>query len=117
MSDRDLQVSRRRVMQLSSAAALSLPAWAGCARFQPAAALTTRELALLDAVSDQIIPPDDFPGGKDARVARFIERQLRGPYRRYAAAYKEGLGKVDSTSVALHGRPLTGLPFDTQTSV
>lgn len=117
MSGREHQVSRRRFIQISSAAALSLPAWAGCARFQPASALTSRELTLLDAVADQIVPPDEFVGGKDAGIPRFIERQLRGPYQRYAQAYKEGLRKLDSTSVAMHGRSLIDLPFDAQTSV
>lgn len=111
------KLTRRRFIQLSSLAALSAPGWIGCARVQPASSLTPQELALVEAIADQIIPPDASPGGKQAGVARFIERQLRGPYRRFAAVYREGLTRIDSTSRALHGRSLANLPFDGQTSV
>ncbi len=113
----DGRLSRRRFIQLSSLAVASAPAWFGCARFQPASSLTASELALVAAIADQIIPPDDDPGGKDAEVAHFIERQLRGPYQRFAPAYRGGLRKLDRTSERLAGRSFVDLPFDRQMRV
>lgn len=110
-------VSRRRFIQLSSLAVASAPAWIGCSRFQPVVSLSAGQLALVAAIADQIIPPDDDPGGKDADVARFIEQQLRGPYERFASTYRDGLRKLDETSARLAGRSFVDLPFDRQTRV
>jgi gluconate 2-dehydrogenase gamma chain len=42
---------------------------------------TPEEGAAVEALADRLIPPDDeFPGGKDAGCAVFIDRQLAGPY-------------------------------------
>jgi gluconate 2-dehydrogenase gamma chain len=42
---------------------------------------TADEAALIEAVVDRLIPPDDRgPGGKDAGCAVYIDRQLAGPY-------------------------------------
>lgn len=116
MSD-DRLLSRRRFIQLSSLAAASAPVWFGCSPFQPASSLTTSELALVAAIADQIIPPDEDSGGKDADAARFIEKQLRGPYQRFASTYRVGLRKLDDTSERLTGRSFVDLPFDRQTRV
>lgn len=116
MSD-DRLLSRRRFLQLSSLAAASAPVWIACSRIQPAASLSASELALVAAIADQIIPPDEDPGGKDAGVAQFIERQLRGPYQRFVPTYRAGLRKIDDTSERLAGRSFVDLPFERQTRV
>ena len=42
---------------------------------------TADEAATVEALVDRLIPPDpEFPGGKDAGCAVFIDRQLAGPY-------------------------------------
>jgi gluconate 2-dehydrogenase gamma chain len=42
---------------------------------------TPEEGAAIEALVDRLIPPDsETPGGKDAGVALFIDRQLAGPY-------------------------------------
>lgn len=52
---------------------------------------TPEEGAAVEALVDRLIPPDpETPGGRDAGVAVFIDRQLAGPY---------------GTSVALYMRP------------
>jgi gluconate 2-dehydrogenase gamma chain len=50
-----------------------------------------REAALVEALSDRIIPADDDPGAKEAGVVHYIDRQLAGPLRRHAAAYRNGI--------------------------
>lgn len=38
--------------------------------------LTPEQAAVLDAVSAQIVPTDDLPGAREAKVVRFIDRSL-----------------------------------------
>ena len=49
---------------------------------------TPAEGAIVEALTDRIIPPDaQTPGGKDAGCAIFIDRQLAGPYGRAEGLY------------------------------
>ena len=49
---------------------------------------TADEAAVIEAVVDRLIPPDNRgPGGKDAGCAVFIDRQLAGPYGRAEGLY------------------------------
>ncbi len=49
---------------------------------------TPAEGAMVEALADQLIPPDpQTPGGKDAGCAVFIDRQLAGPYGRQSGLY------------------------------
>ena len=49
---------------------------------------TADEAAMVEAMVDRLIPPDDRgPGGKDAGCAVFIDRQLAGPYGRSEGLY------------------------------
>jgi gluconate 2-dehydrogenase gamma chain len=110
-------LSRRRFLLLSTLWAAAAGWLAACARFQPRAALTPAERRLVEAIADQVIPPDDVAGGKDAGVAEFIDRQLRGPYRRHVQTYQDGLAKLDLTSRRLEQRAFVDLPFARQTAV
>lgn len=52
---------------------------------------TPAEGRCIEAVVDRLIPPDpDTPGGKDAGVAVFIDRQLAGPFGRAQGHYTDG---------------------------
>jgi len=111
-------LSRRRFLQVSTAAAVSSTWLVSCARNgQPEAVLTAHEKALVEAISDQIIPPDQDPGGKEAGVPNFIEIQLAGPYKRFQKDYKEGLAKMEATSNALRQKSFLALSFDEQTEL
>jgi len=56
----------------------------------PWAFFTAAEAATVEALVDRIIPPDDStPGGKGAGCAVFIDRQLAGPYGRFAGLYTQ----------------------------
>lgn len=52
------------------------------------------EAATLAALSDQIVPADDFPSASQAGAVVFIDRQLEGPYRRHRKAYRDGIERV-----------------------
>jgi len=110
-------VTRRRFIRVSSLVAASGGLLAGCGRFQPSATFTAAERRLVDAMADQVIPPDQDAGGRDAGVGDFLDIQLRGPYQRYLPTYRAGLAKVDETSLRLHGRAFADLPFDAQTAL
>lgn len=112
-----LSVSRRRFIVVSALSAAASAFWSACARFQPAPALAPGERLIVEALADQVIPPDEAPGGKEAGVAEFIDRQLRGPYRRHRAAYHAGLAKIDETSRRMAGEPFARLAFDRQTAL
>jgi gluconate 2-dehydrogenase gamma chain len=70
---------------------------------------TPAEADLVEALADQIIPPDRDPGGKWAGVARFIDRQLSTHYRGFRERYRIGLAALEETSRALRGRNFEGL--------
>lgn len=78
---------------------------------------TPDEARLVEAVSEQIIPADQDPGAKDARVVVFIDRQLVGPYTRYQRAYREGLRALQETCRRQFGKPFDALDWDDQTKV
>ena len=52
---------------------------------------TADEAQTVEALVDRLIPPDpEYPGGKDAGCAVFIDRQLAGPYGTSEALYTAG---------------------------
>ena len=77
--------------------------------------LTPEEAALVDAVSEQIIPADRDPGAREAGVVHFIDRQLDGPYKPLADTYRKGLRCLAQTSQALFGLPFERLDWPDQT--
>ncbi len=78
---------------------------------------TPDEARLVEALSEQIIPADQYPGGKQAGVVGFIDCQLAGPYERHQTAYREGLRSLQETCRRQFGKPFDALAFDQQTKV
>ena len=74
------------------------------------------EYHLVEAIAEQIIPTDDWPGGRDAGVADFIDIQLAGPYQRFQADYRRGLAAMERTCQELYRVKFENLPWDTQTA-
>jgi len=64
----------------------------------------------VEAISEQVIPSDQYSGGKEAGVAIFIDLQLAGPYRRFGKIYKEDLAKVNETTLWLYQKPFVDCP-------
>ena len=77
--------------------------------------LSDEEYHLVEAIVEQIIPTDEWPGGRDAGVANFIDIQLAGPYRRYQQDYKRGLAAIEESCLRKHQDRFEKLPWDTQT--
>jgi gluconate 2-dehydrogenase gamma chain len=77
--------------------------------------LTTDEAHLLDALVEQIIPADEWPGAKEAGATNFIDKQLLGPYSRFQEAYRKGLKAVQESSHKLFQKNFEALNFEVQT--
>jgi gluconate 2-dehydrogenase gamma chain len=71
--------------------------------------LTISEANILDALADQIIPPDDFEGGKQAGVTNFIDIQLSGFYSKYREMYRSCLASLNQKCLEVYGKGFTGL--------
>jgi gluconate 2-dehydrogenase gamma chain len=79
---------------------------------------TPSQATLMEAVVDQLIPPDDFPGGKEAGTVHYIDQKLAGPYGRfYIDRYEKGLRRIDAVSVEQAGKVFASLPADQQSLV
>jgi gluconate 2-dehydrogenase gamma chain len=79
---------------------------------------TVSQAALVGAIADQFVPPDDYPGGKEAGVVGYIDGILAGPFGRfYRARYEEGLKAVDGISQQRFGRNFLSLDLDRQASI
>jgi len=76
--------------------------------------LDEEEIALLDAIVEQIIPADDFPGGKWANVSNFIDKQLDTYYSKHQLAYREGLAAFEKSVIQTKGKKFEELPFSEQ---
>lgn len=79
--------------------------------------LTPEEARLVEAVAEQIIPSDRDPGAREAGVVFFIDRQLDGPYRRFAGTYHAGLACLTKTCMSLFGNAFEALAWPDQTRV
>jgi hypothetical protein len=63
-------------------------------------ALTPRQAKLLEAITEQLVPTDDFPGANSVGVVSYIDGVLAGPYGRfYERQYQHGLQMMDAYSV------------------
>jgi gluconate 2-dehydrogenase gamma chain len=79
--------------------------------------LNEEEITLLDAIVEQIIPTDDFPGGKWANVSNFIDKQLDTYYMKHQLAYREGLAAFENNVVQMKGKKFAEIPFIEQTAI
>lgn len=100
------KLSRRDFIKISTLSAGALAVAAGGVRLiesfstahRPGTLFfTEHEYKLVEAIAEQIIPADNWPGGKDAGVANFIDLQLTGPYRRFQEDYRKGLAALENT--------------------
>jgi len=77
--------------------------------------ITEQESSLLDALAEQIIPTDEWPGGRDAGVTGFIDMQLAGPYVRFQEAYRKGLMAIQESSKAKFQKRFEEISWKDQT--
>src|SRR2546430_8098186 len=78
-------LSRRNLLRWAA-----LAAFAKSARGQPAPVDT---FTILDAAAARILPSDGGPGAREAKVGRFLQRQLEGDLRDLRPAFDQ-LAKV-----------------------
>jgi gluconate 2-dehydrogenase gamma chain len=76
---------------------------------------TNSEALLIDAISEQIIPADEWPGGRDSGVTNFIDKQLVGPYVRFQSKYRKGIAAIQETCETNYRKKFEDLAWDEQT--
>jgi gluconate 2-dehydrogenase gamma chain len=79
--------------------------------------LNEEEITQLDAVVEQLIPTDDFPGGRWANVSNFIDKQLDTYYRKHQTVYREGLAALQETVIRMKGKKFEELSYADQTAI
>jgi len=107
MADQD-NLTRRDLIQLTAATAIAGATVSSGLASEPAPKFFTKdEFAIVDELSELIIPTDDHsPGARAAQVAAYIDGRLAEsfedePKRRW----REGLARINSLSGEMHGRP------------
>jgi gluconate 2-dehydrogenase gamma chain len=76
---------------------------------------TAEEGQTVDAICEQLIPADQDPGAKEARVVNYIDIQLTRHFKRYRKTYREGIAAVDAVSRKKFGKRFVELPAGEQT--
>jgi len=76
--------------------------------------LTSRQIHVMRAAVDRIIPADDYPGGWEAGVGDYILRQLQGDLKSLLDSYRQGLDGLDAEAQARHGVGFVELDADSQ---
>jgi gluconate 2-dehydrogenase gamma chain len=111
------QLSRRRFVQLAALSTGSILVLNRCTknvsnwRF-----FTYSEANLMDALAEQIIPADEWPGGSESGVTNYIDKQLHGPYVRFQVNYRKGLAAIQDTSNNLYHKKFEELKWVEQIS-
>ena len=96
------EIGRRDLIKITAAAALVSQAdAAGAHRF-----FTNDEYALVDELTELVIPSDEHSGGaRAARVAAFIDAVLAEAFQSSERdAWRNGLIRVNALSLEMHGR-------------
>ena len=68
--------------------------------------LTQPQQTTLRALVDRLIPADDYPGGWDAGVGDYLDRQFRGDLGDFVQTYRAGLDALDAEARATSGMGL-----------
>ena len=101
-------LSRRKLMKFAA-----LAAFAKGARGSP----TIDTFVILDAAAARIIPSDDGPGAREAKVGRFLQRQLEGDLRELRPAFDRMAMLLDFWSQRSFGKDFVELPAERQDRV
>ncbi len=76
--------------------------------------LTESQRATLRALIDRIIPSDDFPGGWEAGVGDYLDRQFAGDLCHLLDMYRSGLDSLEVEARATAGVSFTEFAPDAQ---
>jgi hypothetical protein len=109
MSDQDNELTRRDVIKLGAAATAAVSLGVGHAEAQARVGgfLTDSEFAMLDELSEIIIPTDNHsPGARAAKVAAFIDSQLAEAWEeKDRTDFRTGLALVERLSTDMNSAP------------
>ena len=109
--------SRRRFVQLATFGTGSIWLLSRCSN--PISAwrfFTNAEAQLMDVLADQIIPPDEWPGGRESGVTNFIDKHLVGPFIRFQEKYRKGLAAIQESCKSLYQKKFEELSWEEQTA-
>jgi len=123
--NQETDLGRRELIKLGAAATLaaSLGSGEALAAQAPAAArqtfFTPDELALVDELSELIIPTDEHsPGARAAKVAAYIDSRLAEAWEEQERIdWREGLKKIDQLSREAAGAPFMQASTDQRIAV
>ena len=111
-------LTRRHFIQMAAIASGGVLLLPGCANQAIKSSwrfFTENEAKLMDAIAEQIIPTDEWPGGKEAGVTNFVDKQLVGPYERHQETYRTGMMNIQQNCEAVHHKQFEALDWDVQT--
>ncbi len=107
MADQD-NLTRRELIQLTAATAIAgATVTSGLASDTALKFFTKDEFAMVDELSELIIPTDEHsPGARAAQVAVYIDGRLAESFQDESKLrWREGLARINSLSEEMHGRP------------
>lgn len=111
------KLTRRRFFQLAAAGTGSICLLPRCSGDVPAwRFFTVDEANLVDAIAEQIVPSDEWPGGRESGVTNYIDKQLVGPFKRFQTDYHRGLDAIQESCNAMHHKKFEELSWDEQTA-
>jgi len=112
-------LNRRDVFRLLTAAGVAFPLALPAA--EPGAPLyfTKEEFALLDTLTELVIPADEHsPGAHAAGVATYIDKSVAEAFlEKDKSSWRNGLASVNRISQSMHGAQFTKLSKDQQVQV
>ena len=112
-------LSRRHFVQMAVIGSGSLLLFPRCSNLSDKSSwrfFSEKEAFLVDAIVEQIIPADEWPGAKEAGVTNFIDKQLVGPYIPFQEQYKSALVAVDNSCEILYKKSFEDLSWNEQTN-
>lgn len=115
----DTNLNRREIFKLFTAAALAGPL--ALAAPEPGAPLffTKEEFAMLDAITNLMIPTDDHsPGAREAGVAPYIDKTVAEAFLpENKSSWRNGLASVNQVCQSTFSKPFVQLNEDQQTEL
>jgi gluconate 2-dehydrogenase gamma chain len=110
-------VTRRQFVAIGALGGAALATGCGSEASAEWEFLSDAQARTLKAISDQIVPRDDFPSASEAGVLNYIDRQLVRHYRPHQDAYREGLVQTEAASRKRFGKGLSELGAAEQLAV
>jgi hypothetical protein len=107
-------LSRREVLKITAGAVVASQVAAMTPAFADVPTLrffTAQEFALVDELTDIVIPTDEHsPGARAAKVAAFLDGRLAEVLDEdVRTRWRDGLKQVDALAQSLHGQPFMNL--------